>query len=69
MTRTPIEAELLAALRDMACAFGHPDDPEVDAWWEARAEDQAEHGHSTEHYRAEARARAAKAIAAAEAAA
>lgn len=59
-------AELLAALRDMAMAYGHPDDPDVIEWWEHRAEEAAEEGRDSEWYRNEARARAAAAIAKAE---
>lgn len=59
-------AELLAALRDMAMAYGHPDDPDVIEWWEHRAEEAAEEGRDSDWYRNEARARAAAAIAKAE---
>lgn len=55
--------ELLAALRDMAMAYGHPDDPDVIEWWEHRAEEAAEEGRDSDWYRNEARARAAAAIA------
>jgi hypothetical protein len=57
---TVSNSELLKALHDVRCAFGHPDDPEVEAWWEARAETAAEHGHGGKHYQNEALATAEK---------
>jgi len=58
--------ELETALRDMAMAYGHPDDPDARTWWEHRAEDAAEQGRSSDWYLNEVRAQARAALAKAE---
>ena len=55
--------DLLEAGRDMAMAHGHPDDPDVEAWWESRAEEAAENGRDSDWYRNDALARLCAAIA------
>lgn len=54
--------DLAGALRDMAMAFGHPEDEAVQAWWEERADEALEEGRSADWYRNEARARASRAL-------
>lgn len=46
------------ALRELYCAFGSMNDPQVQAWWEAQAERAAERGWTSDDVRREALARA-----------
>ena len=50
--------DLVDALRDLAMAFGHPEDEASLAWWEERAEEAMQEGRSSDWYRNEARAKA-----------
>jgi len=57
------QTELFLALNDMAMAFGNPDDPDVQAWWQELAEDLGEDEVIDQAFhRNEARARARKAL-------
>lgn len=61
--------DLLTRAKDVVMAHGHPDNPEVAAWWEDRAEEAIVEGRSSDWYRKETLARLSAAIAKAEGAA
>lgn len=59
----PPAPDAVAALRNLYLATGPMTDPEVEAFWEAMAEDHANTSRTSQEYIDEARANALKAIA------